>query len=73
MVLSIWLYVSHIAEALIGVFSKVGIPCEILTDQGSKFTSQVITELYRMLHIHPIRTSPYHLKQTAWLKDLSKF
>ena len=38
---------SHIAEELIGVFAKVGIPSEILTDQGSNFTSQLLTELYR--------------------------
>ena len=45
----------YIARALIGVFSRVGIPSEILTDQGSNFTSQLLTELYRMLHIQPIR------------------
>ena len=37
---------SHIAEELIGVFSRVEIPSEILTDQGSNFTSQLLTELY---------------------------
>ena len=51
---------SHIAEELIGVFARVGIPSEIFTDQGSNFTSQLLTELYRMLHIHPIKTTPYH-------------
>ena len=51
---------SHIAEELIGVFARVGIPSEILTDQGSNFTSQLLIELYRMLHIHPIKTTPYH-------------
>ena len=45
----------HVAEALIGVFSRVGIPGEILTDQGSNFTSQLLTELYRML-----QATPYH-------------
>ena len=30
------------------------------TDQGSNFTSQLLTELYRMLHIHRIKTTPYH-------------
>lgn len=35
-------------------------PEEILTDQGSNFTSQLLAELYRLLHVHPIRTSPYH-------------
>ena len=51
---------SYIAEELIGVFSRVEIPSEILTDQGSNFTSQLLTELYQMLHIHPIKTAPYH-------------
>ena len=50
----------HVAEELIKVFSRVGVPQEILTDQGSNFTSQLLAELYRLLHVHPIRTSPYH-------------
>ena len=49
-----------IAEELIRLFARVGIPNEILTDQGSNFTSQLLSELYRLLHVHPIRTSPYH-------------
>ena len=48
------------AEELVKIFSRVGIPKEILTDQGSNFTSRLLGELYNMLHIHPIRTSPYH-------------
>lgn len=48
----------HIAEQLISVFSRVGVPREILMDQGSNFTSQLLAELYRLLHIHPIVTSP---------------
>ena len=51
---------SHIGEELMEMFARVGIPSEILTDQGSNFTSQLLTELYQMLHIHPIRTTPYH-------------
>ena len=50
----------HIAEELIKMFSRVGIPREILTDQRSNFTSQLLSEVYRLLHIQPIRTSPYH-------------
>ena len=42
------------------LFACVGIPVEILTDQGSNFTSQLLSELYSMLHIHGIRTTPYH-------------
>ena len=50
----------HIAEELMKLFARVGVPKEILTDQGSNFTSQLLGEVYRLLHIHPIRTSPYH-------------
>ena len=50
----------HIAEQLIGVFARVGVPQEILTDQGSNFTSQLLAELYRLLHVQSIRMSPYH-------------
>ena len=50
----------RIAEELIKIFSRVGIPKEILTDQGSNFTSRLLAEVYRMLHIQAIRTSPYH-------------
>ena len=49
-----------VAEELVKMFTRVGIPREILTDQESDFTSQLLAELYRLLHIHPIRTSPYH-------------
>ena len=50
----------NIAEELVSIFARVGVPREILTDQGSNFTSRLLTELYRLLHIQPIRTSPYH-------------
>ena len=50
----------HIAEELVKMFARVGIPKEILTDQGSNFTSQLLAELYRLLHVKALRTSPYH-------------
>eukprot|EP00731_Ephydatia_muelleri_P006652 Em0003g900a len=50
----------YVAEELIGIFAGVGIPREILTDQGSNFMSNLLSELYRLMQIKPIRTSPYH-------------
>ena len=50
----------HVAEALVTFFSKVGILNEILMDQGSNFTSQLLMEIYRLLHVRPIRTTQYH-------------
>uniref|UniRef100_A0A1X7TMS1 Integrase catalytic domain-containing protein n=1 Tax=Amphimedon queenslandica TaxID=400682 RepID=A0A1X7TMS1_AMPQE len=57
-----------IAEELVKIFSRLGIPHEILTDQGSNFTSQLLVEIYRLLRVNAIRTSPYHLRQTGMLR-----
>ena len=62
----------HIAEELVRIFARVGIPEEMLTDQGSNFTSQQLSEIYQLLHVHPIRTSPYHPRQMVLLSDSTK-
>ena len=49
-----------VAEELLKVFCRVGFPNKILTDQGSNFMSQLLKEVYRLLRIHPICTTPYH-------------
>ena len=50
----------QVAEALMGFFSSVGIPVEILTDQGSNLMSKLLKEVYHLMGVKPIRTSPYH-------------
>ena len=55
-----WIDAEHIAEELVQVFARVGVPQEILMDQGSNFTSQSLAKLYQLLHIHWIHTTPYH-------------
>ena len=52
----------HVAERLLEFFSRVGIPSEILTDQGSNFMSKLLAETYTMLGVRAIRTTPYHLQ-----------
>ncbi len=54
-----------VAEALFSMISRVGIPKEILTDQGTAFMSRTIRELYKLLGIKSVRTSVYH-PQTYW-------
>lgn len=49
-----------VAEELVKIFAMVGIPQEVLTDQGRNFQSQLLKELYHLLHVNAIRTSPYH-------------
>ncbi|KAL8567469.1 hypothetical protein ACOMHN_010060 [Nucella lapillus] len=49
-----------VAEALVSVFSRVGCPEEILSDCGTQFLSELMQEIYRLLSIKSIHTSPYH-------------
>ena len=49
-----------VAEALLGIFSRVGIPKEILSDQGSNFTSALMQELCKLLHVKKLKSTPYH-------------
>ena len=50
----------QVGEALITFFSMVGIPSEILTKQGTNFMARLMKEVYHLLGVKPIRTSPYH-------------
>lgn len=49
-----------VAEALVTLFSRVGIPAEILSDQGSQFLSGVMKETSRLLSMSQLVTTPYH-------------
>ncbi len=51
---------SRIANELVNLFARVGIPAEILTDHGTNFMSALLQELYQLLNITRIRTSYYH-------------
>jgi transposase InsO family protein len=49
-----------VANAIISLFSRVGIPTELLTDQGSNFMSKLMQEECRLLKIGKLPTSTYH-------------
>ena len=49
-----------IEDALIKYFSEVGIPDEIVSDQGFNFMSKLMAQLYEQLGINKIKTSIYH-------------
>jgi hypothetical protein len=50
----------EVAESLVSIFSRLGVPREILSDQGSQFTSDLMSEVSRLLSIKQLRTTPYH-------------
>ena len=48
------------AYALVDMFSRTGIPREILSDQGSNFMYALKQNLCSMLGIKKLKTTPYH-------------
>ena len=50
----------RVAEELLGMFTRLGIPKQILTDQGTQFMSGVMKEMSRLLSIKQLTTTPYH-------------
>ena len=50
----------RVAEALVGIFSRVGVPREMLTDMGSQFTSLLMKELSRLISMKQLTTTPYY-------------
>ena len=50
----------HIADALINIFCRVGIPEELVSDQGSNLIGELMKQLYESLGITKINVSTYH-------------
>ena len=49
-----------VAEGMLNVFARTGIPLQLLTDQGSQFVGSLVAHMCRDLHIEKIKTAPYH-------------
>ncbi|XP_040195045.1 uncharacterized protein LOC120928035 [Rana temporaria] len=49
-----------VADALLRVFTRVGFPQEILSDQGTQFTAELTQQLWRLCGIKPLQSAPYH-------------
>ncbi|KAK3091449.1 hypothetical protein FSP39_019925 [Pinctada imbricata] len=49
-----------VANSLMELFSRVGVPRVILTDQGTNFTSKLMKDLFAILKVKGVTTSPYH-------------
>lgn len=50
----------RVAEALVDMFSRLGVPEEMLTDCGSQFTSELMAAISRLLSLKQLTTTPYH-------------
>lgn len=49
-----------VANALLNIFSIMGVPQDILSDQGTNCMSDLMTELCRFLKIQKLSSTPYH-------------
>ena len=49
-----------VPEALLDMYSRLGIPDEVLSDQGIRFASSCMQEVSRLLSINRLSTMPYH-------------
>ena len=49
-----------VATGLLDIFSRVGIPLQLLSDQGTQFTGKVVQHLCEALSIDQINSTPYH-------------
>ena len=49
-----------IAEALVNIFSRVGVPRVLLSDNGPQFVSDIMQEVTRLLSIKLVHSTIYH-------------
>ena len=49
-----------VANGIVSIFSRIGLPQEILTDQGVQFTSELMEKVMELLKIRKLITTPYH-------------
>lgn len=49
----------RVAESLFELFSRVGVPMTILSDQGSNFTSRLLSKLYEASGVKGVTSSQY--------------
>lgn len=61
-----------IARELMLIFSWVGIPKDLLTNQGTPFRSKLIVDLCQLLQVKHLRISVYHTQTDGLIKHFSQ-
>jgi transposase InsO family protein len=61
---------ANVAAALCHVFVRLGLPQEVLSDQGSNFTSKLMEKVAELLQITQMKTSPYHPQTNGMIERM---
>ena len=59
-----------VTEFLLKLYSGFLVPEEVLSDMGTQFVSECMTEILRLLNIRQLSTTPYHPMCNGWWRNL---
>ena len=59
-----------VAQGMMEIFSRTGIPLQLLTDQGAQFVGSLVSKLCKDLNIDKIKTTPYHPECNGVIKRM---
>ena len=59
-----------VSAGLMDIFSRTGIPLELLSDQGAQFIGKVTSQLCKSLRIEKLKTTPYHPETNGTVERL---
>jgi len=60
-----------VAEALFSIFSRTGVPKEVLSDNGTQLISDAMKEVYRLLGVKSLTTTPYHPQTNGLCENIN--
>ena len=64
-------HAEDVAQALFSIFCRLGIPKEILTDQGTQFTAIYMEEILNFLRVNHLMTTAYHPQCNGMVEALN--
>jgi transposase InsO family protein len=54
------------------IFTRFGVPREIVTDQGSRFTSNLVKYITKQYYIKHQKSTPYHPQENGHVDSTNK-
>jgi transposase InsO family protein len=66
------IHTETVADALLDMYSRIGIPRRIHSDRGSQFTSEMMAEVNRLLSVKATTTTSYHPMGNSVVENFNK-